>query len=87
MLVGMSLYSKSSSPKEAQGMFQNILLAEYHRTSHETPLTKRFILFVNLQNKFGRGKDCVNNLSEHKLVLLTLALMCACQGKTTLSNY
>ncbi len=62
LLVGISLYSKSYSPKEAQGMFQNILLAEYHRTSHETPLTKRFILFVNLQNEFGWGRDCVNNL-------------------------
>jgi hypothetical protein len=32
LLVGILIYSKSSSPKEAQEMFQNILLAEYHGT-------------------------------------------------------
>jgi hypothetical protein len=42
---------KSFSPKEVQGMFQNILLAEYHGTFHATPLTKRLILFVNLQKQ------------------------------------
>jgi len=39
---------------EAQGMFQNILLAEYHGTFHDTPLARRFILLLaNLQNEFG----------------------------------
>jgi hypothetical protein len=37
LLVGTSIYSKSSSPKEPRGMFQNILLAEYHVTFHDTP--------------------------------------------------
>jgi len=32
-----SFYNKSSFPKEAQGVFQNILLAEYHGTFHDSP--------------------------------------------------
>jgi len=54
LLVGITIYSKLSSPKEAQGMFQNILLAEDHGTLHDSPKqkVKRLFLFVNLQIKF-----------------------------------
>jgi hypothetical protein len=36
---------------EAHRMLQNVLLAEYHGTFHDTPSNK--ILLLNLQNKFG----------------------------------
>jgi len=59
LLVCISFYSPL-------GMFQNILLAEYHGTFHDTPLARIFIrLLANLQNKFEWGGDDVSNLCLH----------------------
>ncbi len=67
---------------EAHRMFQNILLAEYYGTFHDTHKIF-FLLVVNLQNKFGCIRDDINDLFAHKLVPLTSALMCISPfGKT-----
>jgi len=74
LLVGISFYSKSSSssPKEAQGMFQNILLAEYHGTFHDTPLQKGSFFLSTFKNKFGLKKRLRQQfMSAHTLVSLT----------------
>jgi len=60
-------------------MFQNNLLAEYHGTFHDTPWTKRFIVFVNLQKQVWLSKRLHQHvMSKHKLALLIFALMSAC---------
>jgi len=46
-------------------MFQNIILEEYHGTFHDKPLTKRFILFVNLQKQ---------SLAEEEILSTNLCL-------------
>jgi len=63
-------------PIKAQRMFQNILLAEYHGTFHDTPLTRQVILLLTFKLGLSWGRDDVNNLClAHKLVPLTLAPM------------
>jgi len=43
-----------------------------------TNLKKRFLLFANIQNEFELGREDVNKMFAHKLVLLTLAHMYTC---------
>jgi hypothetical protein len=62
-------YSKFIFPKEAQGMLQNILLAEYHATFHDTPLHNIHTFCQPKQNKFGLKEEIEHQqfMSAHKL--------------------
>jgi hypothetical protein len=52
-MVGISIYNKSSSQKEVQGMLQNILLAEYHGTFHDTPKQKDSLFLSTLKTSLS----------------------------------
>jgi hypothetical protein len=75
LLVFISFYS----PHGSSG---NVPECSFGRILWNLPwhtLVSRFILLANLQNKFEWRKDDISNfMSSHKLVPLTLALMCIC---------
>jgi hypothetical protein len=64
-------------PKEVQGMFQNILLVEYHGTFLDTPTQEDSFFFLLTLTMSLSGQDDINNLclhNVHKMIPLTLAL-------------
>jgi hypothetical protein len=73
-------YSKFIFPKEAQGMLQNILSAEYHGTFPNTPLHNIHTFCQSSQNKFGLKEEIEHQqfMSAHKLAPLTFGLMHIC---------
>jgi hypothetical protein len=78
LLVSISIYSKSCFPKEAQGMFQNIMepsMTHLDKDSFFLSIFKTSLVRKRLHQQF---------LSAHKLASLTLALMCACLLSKTL---
>jgi hypothetical protein len=64
-------------PKEAQGMFQNILLVEYHGTFLDTPTQEDSFFFLLTLKMSLSGRDDINNLclhNVHEMIPLTLTL-------------